>query len=157
MSALSAAEIQFVEHAGLFFERLGIARIQARVLALLLLAERPLDLDELRVRLNVSPASVHFSTRTLGVLGLIERVPRPGHRRVCFRWSPGAWERVFETIVTHCRRTALVAGAGLEAVAADNHAARRRLEEMARLADFLVAETSAASVEWGRRQVRERG
>jgi DNA-binding transcriptional regulator GbsR (MarR family) len=152
MSALSPPEIQFVEQQGLFFERLGFSRIQARVLALLLVAERPLDQDEVCARLTVSRASVHTSTRILIVLGLVERVPGLGDRRTCFRWSPQAWERVFEAIVTQCRNGALLARAGLEAVASDNHAARGRLDATSQLAEFLMAETLAASHEWGRRQ-----
>jgi DNA-binding transcriptional regulator GbsR (MarR family) len=154
--ALSPPEIQFVEQQGLFFEGLGFSRIQARILALMLVAERPLDQDEVCALLTVSRGSVHTGTRILTVLGLVERVPRSGDRRSCFRLSPRAWERTFEAILEHCRKGVLLARAGMEAVAPDNPAARIRLEEMMRLAEFVEGETLATSAEWTRRQARRR-
>lgn len=156
MNALSPPEVQFVEQQGLFFEGLGFSRIQARILALMLVAERPLDQDEVCALLTVSRASVHTGTRILTVLGLLERVPRSGDRRTCFRLSPRAWERTFEAILGHCRKGVLLARAGMEAVAPGNHAAGGRLEEMLRLAEFVERETLAASAEWTRRQARRR-
>jgi hypothetical protein len=99
---------------------------------------------------------VHTGTRILTVLGLVERVPRSGDRRSCFRLSPRAWERTFEAILEHCRKGVLLARAGMEAVAPDNPAARIRLEEMMRLAEFVEGETLATSAEWTRRQARRR-
>ncbi len=156
MSDLSPPEIQFVEQQGLFFEGLGFSRIQARILALMVVVERPLDQDEVCALLSVSRASVHTGTRILTVLGLLERVPRAGDRRTCFRWSPRAWEQAFEAILGHCRKGTLLARAGLDAVSPENHAARGRLEEMLRLAEFVEQETLEATAEWGRRQARGR-
>lgn len=152
---LSPSSVQFVEQQGLFFERFGFSRIEARVLALALAAERPLHRDEICALLRVSRASVQTSTRTLLVYRLLETVAVQGDRRTRLRWSPQAWEQAFDGIVAYAQNAALLARAGLAAVAPDNHAARERLAAVSQLAEFLKAQALAASAEWRRRQTGE--
>src|SRR5439155_617535 len=83
--ALSASALEFIEAVGLFFERLGIARIGGRILGLLMLAERPLTLDEMAGLLLVSRASISTNARMSVAAGLVEHVSWPGDRRDYYR------------------------------------------------------------------------
>mgnify|MGYP000879539901 CR=1 FL=1 len=82
----------FVEDISLYLEQTGIPRMAGRILGVLLVADPPeQSIDDLCERLQASKSSVSTNARLLSEMGLIERVPSPIPRRVCFRFPPGGW------------------------------------------------------------------
>lgn len=72
---------RFIQRMGFAAEEDRLPRISGRILALLLLEEAPLSLDEIAKRLQVSRASVSTNARLLQGHGVIERVAPAGNRR----------------------------------------------------------------------------
>ena len=74
-------ELEFVETFGLHFETLGLPRIGGRIFALMVIAPRPLLLDEIADTLNISRASVSVNTRVFIANGAMEVRAVSGDRR----------------------------------------------------------------------------
>ncbi len=115
---------------GFVMERLGAAKTLGRLMGLLLIATRPLSLDEMARLLMVSKASISTNARICEQSGLVQRVGIPGDRRTYFEILPGSFGRVLEARTVIIAELKKLAEEGLEAVAADNDHARERLEEM---------------------------
>ena len=82
----------FVEDISLYFEQMGLPRTAGRVLGVLLISEpRAQSLTDLCAWLGASKGSVSTTTRLLVEMDLIERVPSPVPRQVCFQFRPGGW------------------------------------------------------------------
>ena len=121
---------QFIERMGLAIERLGLTRTFGRLFGLLLVAERPLSLDEMVDRLHVSKASVSTNARDCEELGLARRVGVRGDRKDYYEIAPGAFESVMAKRVRTIHAMAGLAAEGLQAVGDDPSPARDRLTEM---------------------------
>lgn len=77
----SAGPERFIDQMGFAAEEDRLPRISGRMLAVLLLEEQALSLDDLAKRLHVSRASISTNARLLQGLGVIERVAQPGSRK----------------------------------------------------------------------------
>jgi hypothetical protein len=121
---------QFIERMGLAIERLGLTRTFGRLFGLLMVADRPLSLDEMVDRLDVSKASVSTNARDCEELGLARRVGVRGDRRDFYEIAPGAFESVMAKRVGALHAMAGLAAEGLEAVGDVPTPARARLTEM---------------------------
>lgn len=78
-----AAE-EFVEIMGLVLQSDGLSRTAGRILAMLILMDRPAGLDEIANYLQVSRSGVSTNTRELERIAAIERSTRPGDRQYYF-------------------------------------------------------------------------
>ena len=148
MQQISPPIRQFIDRMGFQMERLGAAKTLGRLMGLLLVATRPLSLDELAELLLVSKASVSTNARVCEQAGLVQRVGVPGDRRTHFEILPGAFGRVLEartSIIDEFKRTAEI---GLEAVDPDNAVAKGRLEEMRDFYAFVAVRLDAMMQEW---------
>jgi DNA-binding transcriptional regulator GbsR (MarR family) len=121
---------QFIERMGLTFERMGLARTFGRLFGLLMVADRPLSLDDMVERLDVSKASVSTNARACEESGLARRVGVRGDRKDYYEISPRAFEQVTAKRVVAIHAMAGLAAEGLEAVGDDPSPARDRLTEM---------------------------
>jgi hypothetical protein len=121
---------EFIERMGLAIERLGLTRTFGRLFGLLMVAERPLSLDEMVDRLHVSKASVSTNARDCEELGLARRVGVRGDRKDYYEIAPGAFESVMAKRVGAIHAMAGLAAEGLQAVGDDPSPARDRLTEM---------------------------
>ncbi len=121
---------QFIERMGLAMDRLGLTRTFGRLFGLLMVAERPLSLDEMVDRLHVSKASVSTNARDCEELGLARRVGVRGDRKDYYEIAPGAFESVMAKRVGAIHAMAGLAAEGLQAVGDDPSVARDRLTEM---------------------------
>lgn len=84
----------FIEDIGLTFEAQGMPRMAGRILGALLVADPPdQSADQLAATLHASRSSISTMTRLLERAGLIERVSRPGDRRLYYRNRPDAWHQ----------------------------------------------------------------
>jgi hypothetical protein len=121
---------EFIERMGLAIERLGLTRTFGRLFGLLMVAERPLSLDEMVDRLHVSKASVSTNARDCEELGLARRVGVRGDRKDYYEIAPGAFESVMAKRVGAIHAMAGLAAEGLQAVGDAPSVARDRLTEM---------------------------
>lgn len=135
---LSQRERQVVEDLGLLVESNGLPRILGRTVALLLLAPRPLALEEVAATLKVSRASVSVNTRLAIVAGLVEPWAEPGDRRRFYRLSPQAFVNRARVVERNLTRLEEIAGRGLEAVDPSNAAAIDRLRQAHTFAGRMV-------------------
>jgi len=75
----------FIERMGAALEAQGLPRLAGQVLALLMLADSPLTLEEIAAELRISSGSASANTRLLESLDLVERFAPRGERRVRHR------------------------------------------------------------------------
>lgn len=121
---------QFIERMGLAIERLGLTRTFGRLFGLLMVAERPLSLDEMVERLGVSKAAVSTNARACEELGLARQVGVRGDRKDYYEIAPGAFETMMAKRVGVIHAMAGLAAEGVQAVGEEPSAARNRLTEM---------------------------
>src|SRR5690606_27198496 len=95
---LSPIARRFVLHWGEMGSRWGVNRTVAQVHALLFLAGRPMDAEEIAATLFVARSNVSTSLRELINLNLVRVVHKVGERRDHFETSQDVWE-LFRTIV----------------------------------------------------------
>ncbi len=140
---------QFVEEAGIFFERLGTTRMAGRVFGRLLISVPPHQtMDELAEALQASKGSISSSTRYLIQLGLIERIGIPGERRDYFRVTPNVWVNVLRQRVGTLALFEDLARRGLELLEGENPDMRERLEEFLDYLAFIEEEFPGLLERW---------
>lgn len=149
MLELTEAQHQFVEHMGLHFESLGIARIGGRILGLMLLAERPLMLDEIAELLLVSRASVSTNTRAFLHLGLLAQHSIPGDRRRYYAFNPKAWDFRLGIMLSHAHELGRLTTEGI--AAATGPVSRARLQGAQAFARFLEEQAQRVAGGWRER------
>jgi len=148
MQPVSPQIQQFIERMGFLMERLGASKTLGRLMGLLLVATRPLSLDETAELLLVSKASISTNARVCEQAGLVQRVGIPGDRRTYFEILPGSFGRVLEARTTLIDDFLLLAEQGLSAVSDDNVEARARLEEMRDFYRFARESMRSMLAEW---------
>ncbi len=144
---------QFVERMGLVIERLGLTRTFGRLFGLLMMADRPLSLDEIAAQLHVSKASVSTNARSCEEMGLARRVGVRGDRRDYYEIAPHAFEKMTAKRVTVLHAMAGIAAEGLEAVGEAPSPARERLTEMLEFYMFMGEQVEELLERW--REVKE--
>jgi hypothetical protein len=83
-------ERRFAEEVGVIGERIGMPRMNARLLGYMLICDPPAQsLADLERALGVSRASLSIATRLLEASGLIRRVATPGARGYRFEFDAG--------------------------------------------------------------------
>lgn len=92
MSNLSPVEQKFILHWGEMGARWGINRTVAQVHALLFLAPRPLNAEQIQETLGVARSNVSTSLRELQGWGIVKLVHLPGDRRDHFESMKDVWE-----------------------------------------------------------------
>lgn len=73
----------------------GVNRSIARIHALLIVSERPLSLDEIAERLQMSRGNTSMSLRELRTWKVIKRIKEPGDRRDFYESEPDIWKMFF--------------------------------------------------------------
>lgn len=85
----------FVEDLALWFENLGMARMQGRLLGWLLVCDPPhQSAEQLAEALQASRGSISTASRFLVSTEMVERVTFPGDRRIYYRACPD-WSALF--------------------------------------------------------------
>jgi DNA-binding transcriptional regulator GbsR (MarR family) len=153
---LTREERDFVEQMGLIWERLGGTRTLGRVHGLLMIADKPLSLNEIAGLLQVSKPSISTNARVCEQLGLAQRVSVPGDRRDYYEASPGAFERAITIRLQVAQELIRLAQQGLAAIGETNSAARTRLTEMRDFYEFAIAETNEMVARWRAKQDRNK-
>lgn len=121
---------EFVEKMGLLFETQGIARSAGRIAAWLLVSPEPHTLDEIATALKISKAAASTSTRFLEQVDMVEKVAKPGDRKVYYRFADGVWAKAVRRGIAKLEAFVKIAREGRELVDRDNTVAQKRLVEM---------------------------
>ncbi len=128
---LSHEKLEFIEEMGLSLAHQGLPRMAGRLLGALLIADPPeQSAEELAQTLKASRGSISTMTRMLEAPGLIERVSKPGDRRVYYRNKPDAWYQSAKTRVTQLATMRRLAEKGLSLIEGSDADVRRGLKDM---------------------------
>jgi DNA-binding transcriptional regulator GbsR (MarR family) len=115
----------------------GTPRALMRVLGWMIVAKSPeLTAPQIQEELTLSAGSVSTSLRTLTEVGILERVTRPGDRRIYYRLCSQGWERVLEARFRGLTEMRQVADRALDAAGRE---ADDRLVEMRDTYAFMEA------------------
>jgi DNA-binding MarR family transcriptional regulator len=102
--------LRFVEDMGGLTLISGLPRAVMRVLGWMIVSEpREQTAGDIQTELNLSAGSVSAAVRELCDVGMLERIARPGDRRIHYRLSARGWAAGFESrfrILGELRRVA---------------------------------------------------
>jgi predicted transcriptional regulator len=138
----------FVSEMGLTFEADGFTRIGGRLFGHLLLAERPLSLDEIAETLQVSKASVSTDARRLFEKGVVVRSGKPGDRRDYWQIAPDFFASIMEYRVERWRRLNMLVGELKQRSPAPSPAVRARLRYMEDVYAYISGRVDDALDSW---------
>jgi DNA-binding transcriptional regulator GbsR (MarR family) len=138
----------FVESMGVYFERYALPRIGGRLLGLLLVADRPLSLDDLAGILSVSRASVSTNMRLVLAIGLAELVTHPGDRRDYYQFTHDAWERSIVIDMEGIQALRRLAERGVDAIESSENTAREHLDTLIEFCELVMAERQTTLERW---------
>ena len=135
---------QFVSHFGEMGSRWGVNRTVGQIYALIFIAQKPLNADEIAEALEFSRSNVSMGLKELQSWRLVRLKHLPGDRREYFEAPADVWE-IFRVLAEERRRReieptlSMLRMALLEspANAADRHA-QERMRQMHDLIDRLV-------------------
>jgi DNA-binding transcriptional regulator GbsR (MarR family) len=141
---------RFIEEVGALFERYSGLRAMGRIVGLLLVANRPLNADEIGKALKMSRSGVSTNMQTVLSADMAQVVPRRyhGHRREYYEIAPGTWERIFMDYENRARNLKTLALSGLQAVPSDNTLATTRLQEMLDLSEYFLNLITGFAESW---------
>ena len=138
----------FVGEMGLTFESDGFTRIGGRLFGHLLLADRPLSLDEIAEALGASKASVSTDARRLLEKGVVERSGRPGDRRDYWQIAPDFFANIMQLRVERWRRLNSLVGELKRRSPAPAAAVRARLRYMEDVYAYIAGRVDEALESW---------
>lgn len=147
----------FIEKLGLMWERMGATRTAGRMVGLLLVANKPLSLNEMADLLHVSKASMSTNARMAEQVGMARRVSLPGDRRDYYEITPGSFEQMLSYRIRAIQEFVHLADDGLSALDEEDATARRRLERMKDFYQFFIGELEAALDHWRKHDVSGSG
>ncbi|HLU08746.1 MAG TPA: MarR family transcriptional regulator [Oceanobacillus sp.] len=140
---------QFVEEVGLYFERVGLTRMEGRIIGWLLICDPPhQSMGDLVEALGASKSSISVSLRTLTTLYLIDQVSIPGERRDYYKASTDLWNRSFRARLHQVTELRQLAERGIDLLADETPEQRRRLELMRDYNAFMEQEFPKLLDKW---------
>jgi DNA-binding transcriptional regulator GbsR (MarR family) len=148
LDALNEERRRFIDDLGQLYARYGISVTFGRVLALLLLSDEPLSLDEIATDLEVSKSAVSVATRDLERVGVARRLGRPGSRRALYE-AADDMVPTFQAQFTRVRQSLPIFQRAEQLVKQGR--ARRRMQELIELHEFWLAESEQMIDRWRRR------
>lgn len=101
---LSEEYKRFIERWGALGVLWGINRSMARVHALIILSEAPVDLDTVTRELEISRGNASMSLKELRNWGVIRRVHISGDRRDFYVAEPDTWNMIFSIAAERKKR-----------------------------------------------------
>ncbi|MCK5650237.1 MAG: MarR family transcriptional regulator [Gemmatimonadetes bacterium] len=127
----------FVGRMGITLEGLGASPTFGRLFAFLLLADRPVSLEEMAEELHVSKASVSTNIRLSEQMGLVQRVTVLRDRRHFYEILPDSFERALQVRLSFLHEMVALVEQGLGVIEDENQTARERLEGMREFYEFV--------------------
>ena len=145
----------FVGEMGQTFEADGFTRIGGRLFGLLLLAERPLSLDEIAEQLHVSKASVSTDARRMHEKGVLERSGKPGDRKDYWEIAPDFFSSIMKLRVERWRKLNMLVGEFKRRSPNPSESVRARLRYMEDVYDYISIAVDDALLSWQGRRVKK--
>jgi len=141
---------EYVEHAGLVFERMGMPRIAGKMLGYLLVCDPPHQTQaQLAAALGASKGSISTLSRHMEGMGVVERHSVPGVRVDYLRIPPQAFnESMRRQLEVRRRSIDELTARGLELLAAAPAARTERLRTLRAFHEFMNAEMDAVFRRW---------
>lgn len=137
-------------------EAQGLPRMAGRILGALLVADPPeQSAEDLADTLQASRGSISTNTRLLEGPGLIERVAKPGDRKVYYRNRPDAWYQATRSRAASFTTMRRLAARALELLGDAPPAVRRGAEDMHEFYAFWEREMPAVLDHWYRHHRRD--
>jgi DNA-binding transcriptional regulator GbsR (MarR family) len=155
-ATLQASTADLIERIALFFETEGFSRIGGRIFGRLLLADAAMSLDSLAGDLAASKASISTETRSLERRGILERVGKPGDRRVYYQVAPELPIPTMSLRLERWRRFSQLLEDAPADIARGSPVVRRRLDETLQAHRYLLSEFGDALQRWHRRSASSR-
>jgi len=149
---LTTEQRELIETMGVFFGSYGLPRLVGRLMGLLMLADRPLTLDDMAQALLVSRAAVSTNIRIAMRYQYAARVGIPGDRRDYYRFSDAVWEGRIQLSIEASIASRTMAEHSMAALGPDDARARARLEEMREFSEFSLEEARAMQAHWRERK-----
>lgn len=137
-----------VEQSAALLTGAGFARMPARVLMTLLVAEQGMTAVELGETLGASAAAISGAVRYLQNFGLIRRVSTPGSRRDRYEMPDDAWYSTMTKNSPLYGALGALAESAAAAIAEPESRAHRRVSEMSRFYRYLERRMPAIIDEW---------
>ena len=154
---LEAEKLAYIEEMGIAIEGLGLPRMAGRVLGALLIADPPeQSAEDLAETLQASRGSISTTTRLLEMPGLIERVSKPGDRRVYYRNRPDAWYQATRREAAALGQMRELADKALDLLEGAPDEVRQGAEDMREFYAFWEREMPAVLDHWHRHTRRRR-
>jgi DNA-binding MarR family transcriptional regulator len=151
----SDARAEFIEDAGMFFERLGLSRTAGRVVGWLLISpDGTADAPELCADLAVAKSSMSVALRQLTTAGLVQRYRPPRQRRDRYRVAEDVFGQAFRAKMAEFDAFHALVAQGLRVVG-DNTDASARLTLMADMYGFMAREFPKLLDRWERNHTRK--
>jgi predicted transcriptional regulator len=147
-ATLQPSTAQLVERIALFFETEGFSRIGGRIFGRLLLSSTAMSLDGLAADLAASKASISTETRSLERRGILERVGKPGDRRVYYQVVPDLPVPTMELRLDRMRRFSRLLAETPGDVTQGSPIVRQRLKEILEAYHYLLPEFGSALERW---------
>jgi DNA-binding transcriptional regulator GbsR (MarR family) len=120
-------EDRFIDDMGLHFEASGGTRMMGRLLGWLLICDPPHQSSQQLIdRLQTTSGTISTNTRTLMMMGLLEKVHVSGERANYFQIAEDAWQRVIGEHMRHMQAVQELAAQGMEQLGETHDLARLR-------------------------------
>lgn len=145
VSAVAVAEVLYDEAAS-FAEEYGIRvgavmnwpPLAGRMMAIIMLNNGPMTVDELRRELGASAGGISECSRLLVESGVVERIKSPGTRKKSFAYRQDAWVACLQHQVEIHAELRDLAIAGCEAVRRTPKSIRSRFDDMRHYQEFMT-------------------
>lgn len=132
---------QYYEEFGVYFEGIGLTRVEGRIIGLLLISpDGRLTMPEICEALKASKSSVSVALKSLTRLHLIDRISLPGERRDVFQASADMWTRSFRARMHQVTDLIALAERGLMLIGDSPAEQQRRLCLMRDMNAFMARE-----------------
>lgn len=134
-------EMHFIEDLGLFFEQLGMPRMNGRVLGTILISDEiSLSLNDICDTLGASKSAVSVAAKHLVAEGILEPAHSPLPRRDYFRFKSGGWLTFMRSRMEILAGLHEIADRGLALKKDSDPALKVRIEEAHDIFEFVEKE-----------------
>lgn len=134
-------EAQYYETFALYFERIGLTRMEGRIIGLLLISDPARQsMPDICDALKASKSAVSVALKRLVSLRLIDHLSIPGERRDYYRASSDMWTRSARSRLHQMTELVELAEHGLDLLRDAPPEQRRRLEMMRDMNAFMARE-----------------
>lgn len=151
---LSPEVQRFIDGIGGYFTQYGLPRVAGRIMGLVMVADRPLTLDDMASALGVSRASISTNIRIIEAVGFVEQVNVPKDRRDYYQFSGNPWEGRLRAGIAQLHAIEPIARRGLAALQEEDELARSHIEDLLDFCEFLAEEERGTIQRWREYRVR---